>query len=125
MLLTAVITRYLIEANKGWQDPVRAYLESRLNEVRARLQAPGVSAKDATALAQQEAALLSLLEPLHQSSDAPESPSGPPARVLTDPYPVAKPVGLTPLFAAATGATTAFVIAALVVLVVARRRLRS
>ena len=28
MLLTAVIARYLTEANKGWEDPVRAYLET-------------------------------------------------------------------------------------------------
>ena len=126
MLLTSIIAQYLTLANSDSQDPVRSYLESQLSEVRKQLQAPEVSASDATRLAQREKALLGLLatSPAKQPI-SPQSPSGPPARVLAGPYPVAEPVGLTPLFAAAAGATTAFVVAAVVVLLVARRRLRS
>jgi hypothetical protein len=126
MLLTSIIGQYLTLANSDSQDPVRSYLESELSEVRKQLQAPEVSASDATQLSQREKALLELLQPLQaKPSTSPQSPSGPPARVLAGPYPVAEPVGLTPLIAAAAGATTAFVVAGLVVLLVARRKLRS
>jgi hypothetical protein len=125
MLLTSVIGQYLTLANSDSQDPVRSYLESQLSEVRKQLQAPEVSASDTTQLAQREKALLDLLQPLQAKPSTLQSPSGPPARVLAGPYPVAEPVGLTPLFAAAAGATTAFVVAGLVVLLVARRKLRS
>ena len=125
MLLAGVIAGYLTLANGDFQDPVGSYLESQLSEVRKQLQAPEVSASDATQLAQREKALLGLLDNLQLKQPiSPESPSGPPARVLVPPYPVAEPVGLTPLLAAAAGATTAFVVAAVVVLLVARRRLR-
>ena len=125
MLLTGVIAQYLTLANSDSQDPVRSYLESQLSDVRKQLEAPDVSAEDATGLAQWEKALLGLLDNLQPKQPiSPESPSGPPARVLVPPYPVAEPVGLTPLLAAAAGATTAFVVAAFVVLLVARRRLR-
>jgi hypothetical protein len=127
MLLTGIIARYLALANENWQDPVRSYLQSQLSEVQKRRGAPDVSAEDATGLAQWEQVLRGLLDPvrLKQSTIRPESPWGPPARTLVDPYPVAAQVGPTPLFAAATGATMALVVAAFVVLLVARRRLRS
>jgi hypothetical protein len=125
MLLTSVIAQYLTLANGDFQDPVGSYLEFQLSEVRKQLEAPEISASDATRLAQREKALLDLLQPLQVKPPiSPQSPSGPPARVLAGPYPVAEPVGLTPLLAAAAGATTAFVVAAVVVLLVARRRLR-
>jgi uncharacterized protein involved in exopolysaccharide biosynthesis len=126
MVLTGVIARYLTEANRDWQDPVHSYLEFELSEVQKQLRAPDVSAENATELTQREEVLRGLLDSLQPTpSISRESPSGPPARVLTDPYPVAEPVSLTPLFAAATGATTAFVVAGFVVLLVVRRRLRS
>jgi hypothetical protein len=126
MLLTGIIARYLALANEDWQDPVRSYLESQLSELQKQLKAPGVSAEDATGLAQWEQAVRGLLDParLSQSIRA-ESPWGPPARALVSPYPVAAQVGPTPLFAAAIGATTALVAAAFIVLLVARRRLAS
>jgi hypothetical protein len=126
MLLTGIIARYLALANEDWRDPVRSYLESQLSEVQKQLKAPNVSTEDATALTQWEQALGGLLDPvrLNQSIRL-ESPWGPPSRALVPPYSVAAQVGPTPLFAAATGAATALVVAAFVVLLVARRRLRS
>ena len=62
MLLTGIIAQYLTLANSDSQDPVRSYLESQLSDVRKQLQAPDVSAEDATRLAQREKALLGLLD---------------------------------------------------------------
>ncbi|KRE32496.1 hypothetical protein ASG82_23685 [Mycobacterium sp. Soil538] len=126
MLLTGIIARYLALANEDWQDPVRSYLESQLSEVQERRGAPDVSAVAATELAQREQALRSLLDSVRLKQPiSPESPWGPPARALVDPYPVAAQVGPTPLFAAAAGATMALVVAAFVVLLIVRRRLVS
>jgi hypothetical protein len=130
MLLNGAIDRYLSVANKDWQDPVHSFLQSQLGNVQQQLQTSDVPGEDATKLEQRQQVLRYLLDPLQPKPSATgsgppqEPPSRPPARVLTS-YPVAAPVSLDPLFAAATGAAMALVVAAFVVLLVVRRRLRS
>jgi len=124
VLLAGVIDRYLSVANADWQDPVPAYLQRQLSDVRKQLGEPDLSAQEAAGLAQREQVLRGLLDQL-QASTPSDSRSGPPARVLTPPYQVAGQVGPTTFFGAATGATAAAVVAAFVILLVARRRLRS
>ena len=126
MLLRGVIDRYLVVANKDWQDPVRAYLESQLAAVQSQLRVPGLPDEDATRLGMREQVIRDILDAVaSRGSGESGSPSGPPARVLTEPYAVADQVSPKPLFAAATGAAAALVVAAFVILLVARRRLRS
>lgn len=125
-LLTGVIAQYLRDANRDWQDPALSYLESQLSEVQKKLRAPNVSERDAFGLAQQEQVLIGLRDA--RQSQLPtgrdSSSSRPPARAVVPPYPVGK-VSPRPLLAIATGAVTALVVASFVVLLVARRRLRS
>ncbi|RDH77701.1 hypothetical protein DVS77_15150 [Mycolicibacterium moriokaense] len=131
-LLAAVIDRYLVEANRDWEDPVRAYLEgqikgqqNQLQELQTELQSD-ISAERADELSQQAKVLENLLNHSQEElSNAPETMSAPPARQLTAPYVVAKQVRPRPLMNAAAGAAAAFVVAALVLLIIARRRLRS
>jgi uncharacterized protein involved in exopolysaccharide biosynthesis len=126
-LLTGIVAQYLREANRDWQDPVLSYLESQLSEVQKNLRAPNVPAGVAVGLAQQEQVLTGLRDARQRqmSNNHDSSSSGPPARVVTPPYPVAEKVSPRPLFAIATGAATALVVAAFVVLLLVRRRLRS
>jgi uncharacterized protein involved in exopolysaccharide biosynthesis len=125
-LLTGVVAQYVRDANSDWQDPVLSYLESRLSEVQKKLRAPDVSQRDASGLAQQEQVLIGLRDArqsqLSTNRDSPSS--GPPARIVVPPYSVGK-VSPRPLRAIGAGAATALVVAAFVVLFVARRRLRS
>jgi uncharacterized protein involved in exopolysaccharide biosynthesis len=118
--------------NGNWQDPVlayvnndlsevRTYLESELNDVQNRLNGIDLSATDATQLAYREATLRRLLAPI-QNPSRPPSASGPPAEVLTEPYAVAKPIFPKPLFATAAGGALGLVVAAVVVLLAVRRR---
>lgn len=131
-LLVSVIDRYLVEANRDWQDPVRAYLEAQitglqdqLQEVQGEMQSD-ISPERADELSQRERVLNNLLDHSQEElSNAPETMSEPPARQLLAPYVVAEQVRPRPLINAAAGAAAAFVVAAFVVLVIARRRLRS
>jgi uncharacterized protein involved in exopolysaccharide biosynthesis len=125
-LLTGIVAQYVRDANRDWRDPVLSYLESQLSDVEKKLRAPDVSQRDASGLAQQEQVLIGLRDALQsQPSTGPDSSSsGPRARVVIPPYPVGK-VSPRPLRAIGTGAATALVVAAFVVLLVARRRLRS
>jgi uncharacterized protein involved in exopolysaccharide biosynthesis len=126
VLLKGIIETYLALANKDWKDPVRSYLEFQLGEVQEERRKPDLTQDVALGLARREQVLLSLLEPLQPTpSFTPQSAAGPPARVLTDPYPIAKQVRPKPLIAAGAGAATAFLVAAFFDLFVARRRLRS
>jgi uncharacterized protein involved in exopolysaccharide biosynthesis len=130
-LLAAVVDVYLVEANRDWHDPVRAYieaqiagLEDQLRVVQGQLQ-PGLSPERTAELIQRQQDLTSLVEHFREGlSNAPESLSEPPARVLITPYPIDEPVRPRPLMNAAAGAAAAFVLAAFVVLIIARRRLR-
>jgi hypothetical protein len=125
-LLNGIVSRYLDLANANWEEPVESYLRWQLEEVRKQLRAPGVLPEVTTALVQREQAVIGLLDTLPPADpNSPGPPSGPPAGVLVDPYPVAAQVSPTPLFAGAAGGTTGFVIAALVVLLIVRRRLQS
>ena len=132
MLLTEIVERYVSVANSNWQDPViayvnndlsevRAYLEAELNEVQNRLNGNDLAAPEATQLAYREVTLRRLLGPI-ESPSRPPSATGPPAEVLTQPYLMAKPAFPKPLFATAAGGALGIVIAAVVVLVAARRR---
>jgi capsular polysaccharide biosynthesis protein len=60
-----------------------------------------------------------------QPSTGVQAASGPPARILAPSYLVDRPVSPKPLLAAVAGAAVGFVLAALTVLMIARRRLRS
>jgi hypothetical protein len=125
-VLTGIVAQYLRDANRNWQDPVLSYLESQLSAVQTNLRAPNLSEGDAFGLAQQEKVLIGLRDARQSqlSTDHDSSSSGPPARVVVPPYPVGK-VSPRPLLAIATGAATALVLASFVVLLMARRRLRS
>ncbi|HET6731209.1 hypothetical protein [Mycobacterium sp.] len=136
MLLTAVVARYLIVANSNWQDPVRSYVESelgpvrsylefQLGEVQKQLQLATLPPENAAELTRRADTLRGLLGPLQLKPVGPDSPSAPPAEVLTEPYPVAEQAFPKPRFAAAAGGAAALVVAAFVVLLVARNRLRS
>lgn len=131
-LLAAVIDRYLFEANRDWQDPVRAYIEGRITDLQAKLQEvqaekrPDQSPESAAELSGREQVLNDLLEYSQQQlSNTADPLTDPPARILITPYQVDERVSPKPLFNAAAGAGAAFVVAALVVLVIARRRFRS
>jgi hypothetical protein len=135
-LLSEIISRYLALANSDWQDPVRFYVESQLapvrshlevqlSEVQKQLQSPALAPGNAADLAQREQALRGLLDRVQVKPPDPKAPSGPPAQVLTGPYPVAAQVSPKPVFAAAAGAAVALMVAGFVVLLVVRRRLRS
>jgi uncharacterized protein involved in exopolysaccharide biosynthesis len=125
-LLTGVVAQYLRDANRDWQDPVLSYLESQLSEVQKKLRAPNVSQGDLVGLAQQEKVLIGLRDARQSqlSTGHDSSSSGPPARTVVAPYPVGE-VSPRPLLAIATGAATGLVVASFVVLLLARRRLRS
>lgn len=127
-LLAAVIDRYLVEANRDWDDPVRAYLETQitgledqLQEVRGQLQ-PGLSEERTSELTNRQHDLTILVKHFQQGlSDDSDLLTAPPARILISPYQIADPVRPRPLLNAAAGAAAAFVVAALTVLVFARR----
>jgi hypothetical protein len=127
-----VLNGYLVEANKDWQDPVRAYVENRVVDVQAKLQEvqanmqPELSPESAAELSGREHVLNDLLDYYRGQLASTSDPlTDPPARVLITPYQVSEQVRPRMLLNAAAGAASAFVVAALVVLVVARRRTRS
>ena len=122
-LLTEVIDQYLALVNKDWKDPVREYLEFQLGEVRKQRRAPDLPPEVGLDLAQREQVVVSLIEPLRPTpAFSAQSALGPPARVLTDPYSVPGQVSPSPKIATAAGGVMALLVAALVVLFVARRR---
>jgi hypothetical protein len=131
-LLTAVVDRYLVEANRDWQDPVRAYIEAQIAGLEDQLRVvqgqlrPGISPERGAELIKRQQDLTDLVVHFREALSNPsESMSQPPARMLIAPYSIAEPVRPRPLLNAAAGAAAAFVLAAFVVLVIARRRLRS
>jgi uncharacterized protein involved in exopolysaccharide biosynthesis len=128
-LLAAVIDGYLVEANRDWQDPIRAYIESQIGDVQAKLQEvqaqmrPDLSPQSAADLSGRQDVLNNLLEYYRgKLSNSPDGLTEPPARVLISPYQVDEQVSPKPLWNAAAGAGATFVVAALVVLFIARRR---
>lgn len=121
--LDEILAGYQSHANADWENPVRAYLEAQLDEVKNRRTSAGLAPDEATALAQSEAIIRGLLDPAKlPRSVVPESPWGPPAQIVAAPYEVPGRVGPTPQLTTAAGALAGSVIAALVVLVVVRRR---
>ncbi|MFG1931591.1 hypothetical protein ACGFK1_13180 [Mycobacterium sp. NPDC048908] len=128
LILKSIIDAYIAMANKDWKDPVLSYLMFNISEVQIQRRAPDLPQDVALGLARREQVLQSLLDPLQPrptTSSDPQSAAGPPARILTEPYPVPQQVRPKPLISAGAGAATAFLVAAFIVLLVARRRLRS
>lgn len=122
-LLTEIVGRYLDLANKNWKDPTLEYLEFQLGEVQKQRRAPNLPQDVSLDLARREQSIVGLIEPLRPTPVFRQlSVSGPPARLLTDPYTVPAPVSPKPLIATAAGGATALLVAALVVLLVVRRR---
>jgi capsular polysaccharide biosynthesis protein len=131
VLLAAVLHRYLVEANRDWKDPVREYLDAQITDLQYKLQEvqkkrePDISPERAAELDQQEKVLYAVLDHTRQElSNAPQQISEPPARLLIAPYTESERVRPRPLLNAAAGAAAALVLSSLVVLFIARRRLR-
>jgi hypothetical protein len=121
-LLTSVITQYQKQSTGASDDnPVVAYLKFRLSEVEQKLQFPRPDAAD---LRDQEDFLHFLLNGVPPTPVDPQSTPGRFVRVVDPPYMVSEPLQPKPRLAAAAGAMTGLVVAAVVVLVAARRRLR-
>ena len=122
-LLTSVITQYQTQSAFASHDnPIVAYLEFRLSEVKQKQGLPGY---DAAALRDQEDFLHVLLDGVPPIPVGPQTTPGQFVRVVDPPYMVYAPIQPKPRLAAAAGATTGLVVAAVVVLVAARRRQRS
>jgi uncharacterized protein involved in exopolysaccharide biosynthesis len=131
-LLAAVLDRYLVEANKDWEDPVRAHIEAQITDLQGQLQdvqgqmQSDISVERSAELSGRQQVLTDLLDRSRQELSSDPGPlTEPPARILSAAYPVAEQVSPKPLLNAAAGAAAAFVVAALVLLVMARRRLRA
>ena len=122
-LLTEIVGRYLDLANKNWKDPTLEYLEYQLGDVQKQRRAPDLAQDVSLDLARREQSIARLIEPIRPTPVfGQQSVSGPPARLLTDPYTVPDPVSPKPLIATAAGGASALLVAALVVLLIVRRR---
>jgi uncharacterized protein involved in exopolysaccharide biosynthesis len=115
LLLQAIMDGYLAQTNQAGQDPARDYVEARLQEVREALSRPGLASQQAEILALREAALLGELDTIEVGEQRIA------AQVLTDPYSVSEPVSPRLGLAAATGALTALLLAAMASMLLARR----
>lgn len=125
-LLTDLLSQYLALANKGWNNPIREYLEFQLAEVQTRRRAPDLPPEVSLDLARREQVITSLAEPFRRTAaGGPQPELQPPAKLLTEPYAILDPVSPKPLIAMAAGGASALLLAALVVLLIARRRPRS
>ncbi len=114
LLVQGIMDRYLALVNRAGQNPARDYVESQLQEVREALGRPGLPSQQAEILALREAALLGELDTIEVGEHTP-------AQVLTDPYSVSEPISPRPGLAAATGALTALLLAAIAGVLLARR----
>jgi uncharacterized protein involved in exopolysaccharide biosynthesis len=112
-LLTQIIERYTVVANDVAPADTRAYLESQLADVRARLTGPGLTAAERGALTERETALLSQVDSINLA--------GAQVKVVVPPYTAMDPVSPQPLLGLATGALVGLVVAGGVVLWQARR----